>query len=69
MGGWGNKVCFLKWKKKKMNDLLKLFKFISGSKFVDQEFFNGSCFRLAYFERKDDYVYLCVLLVICEIFR
>lgn len=52
-----------------MNDLLKLFKFISGSKFVDQEYFNGSCFCLVYFERKDDYVYLNVLLVICEIFR
>lgn len=69
MGGLGNNVCFLKWKKKKMNDLLKLFKLISGSKFVDQEYSNGSCSRLAHLERKDDHVHPCASPAICEIPR
>lgn len=67
--GLGEKRLLSKMEKKKMNDLLKLFKLISGSKFVDQEYSNGSCSRLAHLERKDDHVHPCASPAICEIPR
>lgn len=71
LAGWGagDKHLLSEIKIKKMNDLLKLFKLISGSKFVDQEYSNGSCSRLAHLERKIDHVHPCASLAICEIPR
>lgn len=67
--GAGDKHLLSEIEIKKMNDLLKLFKLISGSKFVDQEYSNGSCSRLAHLERKIDHVHPCASLAICEIPR